>query len=137
MLEMLANGVVNILTPGVLLCLLGGVTVGLILGAIPGLSATMAIALVIPFTYYLTPTQAIVMCLGAFNGGCFAHAPENVFHQRKNKTRINNHQRIAAKRFHFENIDTGRHRKGTHKFPKFCHINRNRGNFHAFAHSIG
>ena len=71
MLEMLANGVANILTPGVLACLLGGVTVGLILGAIPGLSATMAIALVIPFTYYLTPTQAIVMCLGAFNGGCF------------------------------------------------------------------
>ena len=65
MLEMLANGVANILTPGVLACLLGGVTVGLILGAIPGLSASMAIALVIPFTYYLTPTQAIVMCLGA------------------------------------------------------------------------
>ena len=71
MLEMLANGLVNIISPGVLICLLGGVTVGLILGAIPGLSATMAIALVIPFTYYLTPTQAIVMCLGAFNGGCF------------------------------------------------------------------
>ena len=36
MLEMLANGVANILTPGVLACLLGGVTVGLILGAAGG-----------------------------------------------------------------------------------------------------
>ena len=42
-----------------------------ILGAIPGLSATMAIALVIPFTYYLTPTQSLIMLLAAYNAGTF------------------------------------------------------------------
>ena len=61
MLEMLANGVANILTPGVLACLLGGVTVGLILGAIPGLSATMAIALVIPFTFCSSSLKKIAV----------------------------------------------------------------------------
>ena len=33
-----------------------------ILGAIPGLSATMAIALVIPLTYYLTPPSPSSCC---------------------------------------------------------------------------
>ena len=37
---------------------------GLILGATPGLSPTMAVALLIPFTFHLTPTQGLIL-LGA------------------------------------------------------------------------
>ncbi|MDR3073536.1 MAG: tripartite tricarboxylate transporter permease, partial [Deltaproteobacteria bacterium] len=51
--------------------LLVGVTAGIILGAIPGLTATMAIALIIPLTYYMNPVQAFTMIMGAFNGGTF------------------------------------------------------------------
>ena len=44
--------------------LLGGTVGGLILGATPGLSPTMAVALLIPFTFQLEPTQGLIL-LGA------------------------------------------------------------------------
>ena len=68
---MLLQGFVAVLTPINLLFMLGGVVMGLVLGAIPGLTATMAIALVIPMTYYLSPTQSLVMLLAAYNAGTF------------------------------------------------------------------
>ncbi len=46
------------------LLLLGGTIGGLILGATPGLSPTMAVALLIPFTFQLQPTQGLIL-LGA------------------------------------------------------------------------
>ena len=70
-LSMLFDGFVAVLQPENLLYLVGGVLIGVILGAIPGLSATMAIALVIPLTYYLTPTQSLIMLLAAYNAGTF------------------------------------------------------------------
>ena len=36
-----------------------GTVGGLILGATPGLSPTMAVALLIPFTFHLTPVQGV------------------------------------------------------------------------------
>lgn len=71
MVELLFSGFVTILEPGNLIYLIVGVTAGVILGAIPGLTATMAIALVIPLTYYMTPVQSFSMLMGAYNGGCF------------------------------------------------------------------
>jgi len=44
--------------------LLGGTIGGLILGATPGLSPTMAVALLIPFTFHLSPVQGLIL-LGA------------------------------------------------------------------------
>ncbi|MGI6453627.1 MAG: tripartite tricarboxylate transporter permease [Syntrophomonadaceae bacterium] len=71
MLEMLAAGFLSVLTIKNMLFLIGGVCVGIVLGAIPGLSATMAIALVIPLTMTLDPTTSLIMLLGAYNGGIF------------------------------------------------------------------
>ena len=71
MLEMLMNGFAQVLMPGNLIYLFAGVMLGLVLGAIPGLTATMAIALIIPLTFTLEPTQSIIMLLGAFNAGTF------------------------------------------------------------------
>ena len=68
---MLFSGFEAVLMPMNILFLFGGVALGLVLGAIPGLTATMAIALVIPMTYYLTPTQSLVMLLAAYNAGTF------------------------------------------------------------------
>ena len=68
-LSMLFSGFADVLQPANILFLFGGVAVGLVLGAIPGLTATMAIALVIPLTYYLSPTQSLVMLLAAYNAG--------------------------------------------------------------------
>ena len=54
----------GVFEPFALLLLLGGTIGGLILGATPGLSPTMAVALLIPFTFHLTPTQGLIL-LGA------------------------------------------------------------------------
>ena len=70
-LSMLFSGFADVLQPANILFLFGGVAVGLVLGAIPGLTATIAIALVIPLTYYLSPTQSLVMLLAAYNAGTF------------------------------------------------------------------
>ena len=70
-LSMLGEGFLAVLQPENLLYLFGGVIVGMVLGAIPGLTATMAIALVIPLTIYMTPTQSLIMLLAAYNAGTF------------------------------------------------------------------
>ncbi|MEP2942231.1 MAG: tripartite tricarboxylate transporter permease [Hyphomicrobiales bacterium] len=54
----------GVFEPISLMLLLGGTIGGLILGATPGLSPTMAVALLIPFTFHLTPTQGLIL-LGA------------------------------------------------------------------------
>ncbi|QDY70643.1 tripartite tricarboxylate transporter permease [Qingshengfaniella alkalisoli] len=43
----------------VLLAILGGAVYGLFIGAVPGLTATMATALLVPLTFYLDPVPAI------------------------------------------------------------------------------
>lgn len=48
-----------------------GVTAGMIMGAIPGLSDTIAIALLLPFTFYLGVIPGIAMLMGLSKGGNF------------------------------------------------------------------
>ena len=54
---------------------IGAVLIGIIavqlLGAIPGLTATMTVALLIPYTYYLEPWVGIPMLIGMFKGSLF------------------------------------------------------------------
>ncbi len=54
----------GVFEPLSLVLLIGGTVGGLILGATPGLSPTMAVALLIPFTFHLAPTQGLIL-LGA------------------------------------------------------------------------
>ncbi|MEM8750522.1 MAG: tripartite tricarboxylate transporter permease [Pseudomonadota bacterium] len=54
----------GVFEPVSLMLLFGGTVGGLILGATPGLSPTMAVALLIPFTFHLSPTQGLIL-LGA------------------------------------------------------------------------
>ncbi len=54
----------GVFEPVALALLFGGTIGGLILGATPGLSPTMAVALLIPFTFHLAPTQGLIL-LGA------------------------------------------------------------------------
>ncbi len=48
-----------------------GVTSGIIVGALPGLTATMGVALLIPFTFGLDPVRGLLMLLGLFCGGIY------------------------------------------------------------------
>lgn len=64
------------LSPMNLLLAVLGVLGGTIIGALPGLSATMAIAVLVPFTFVMDPASGLIMLgaiyTGAVYGGAFA-----------------------------------------------------------------
>lgn len=55
----------------ILILVLFGVFFGILLAAIPGLTATMGIALLIPYTFTLPPVAGISMLLGIYVGGMY------------------------------------------------------------------
>ncbi len=69
MLESFAIGAQAILDPISLLIIILGVTLGIVFGAIPGLSATMALALFLPITYRMTPISGIILLISLYIGG--------------------------------------------------------------------
>ncbi|MEE9590428.1 MAG: tripartite tricarboxylate transporter permease [Hyphomicrobiaceae bacterium] len=76
-MEPLALGLSLVIDPFNLLLIVGGVIIGVLVGALPGLSSPMAIALLIPFTISLGPIPAISMmaalyCAGTFGGSITA-----------------------------------------------------------------
>jgi len=66
MLQMLGSGLAIVFEPTMLLMVLFAVIIGTIFGALPGVSATMAVALGLPFTYTMEPIQAIVFLVAIY-----------------------------------------------------------------------
>lgn len=64
------------LTPINLLFALAGVVAGTVIGALPGLTATMAVAVLVPFTFTMPPASALIVLgaiyTGAIYGGAYA-----------------------------------------------------------------
>lgn len=83
MLDQLLMGFMTIMEPMNFLAVFMGVLGGMIIGSLPGLTAPMGCALLIPFTYTMMPVPAITMLVslycGAMFGGSIAailvHAP--------------------------------------------------------------
>ena len=48
-----------------------GLTAGVVVGAVPGLTAPMVVALVLPFTFFMDPVSAILLLLGVYKGGIY------------------------------------------------------------------
>jgi len=67
---------IDALTPFNMVLALGGVVLGTIIGALPGLSATMAVAILVPFTFGMSPASGLIalgaIYTGAIYGGSFA-----------------------------------------------------------------
>lgn len=61
-------GLLNSLTPFNLLLAVLGLTGGIIIGALPGLTATMGVALMVPITFGMNPASGLVL-LGAIYSG--------------------------------------------------------------------
>ena len=59
-------GLQAVLQPASLLLILIGVTVGTVIGALPGLSAVSAVALLLPFTFGMEPAQGLVMLAAVY-----------------------------------------------------------------------
>jgi len=62
----------DLLSPHVLLPWLLGMMFGVFVGATPGLTATMAVALIVPFTYHLDPAAGLAMIVGVSFTAIFA-----------------------------------------------------------------
>jgi len=69
MFDYIILGLHNLFTIQNLLLVLAGTVAGMIVGALPGLTATMAVALLVPFTYTMSPIAGLVT-LGAIYMGC-------------------------------------------------------------------
>lgn len=65
MFEAATEALASFADPAMLLYLGAGVLVGLIIGVIPGLGGTGAVAVLLPFVFVLEPNQAIAMIIGA------------------------------------------------------------------------
>ena len=69
----LAGAITQILTPWPFLMMFTGTALGITVGAIPGLTGAMLIALTLPLTFYMEPFNAVVllvaMYVGAISGG--------------------------------------------------------------------
>lgn len=68
MTEFLVPSLLNLIDPFNIVLMLLGLTGGIIIGALPGLSATMGVALMVPVTFVMNPISGLVM-LGAIYAG--------------------------------------------------------------------
>lgn len=65
---MVLQGLFNVITPVTLLLVVVGTAWGLTAGALPGLSASMAVILMLPFTYGMEAVQSIVVLVAVYVG---------------------------------------------------------------------
>lgn len=74
MFEGLLSGLGALADVTVLIMIPVGVVLGIAIGAVPGLSATVGMALFLPFAFSLDPLTGLVMLLGIYNGACYSAA---------------------------------------------------------------
>lgn len=74
-MEMLLQALATLMTAESFLIVLVGVSVGLFIGALPGLTATMALAVLLPFTFSMEALQGLIalgaVYMGSIYGGAF------------------------------------------------------------------
>lgn len=66
------EGMLFALAPLAILANLLGVTLGIVFGALPGLTATMGLALIVPLTFGIPPVVAFSALLGVYVGAVYA-----------------------------------------------------------------
>ncbi|MBE6904980.1 MAG: Tat pathway signal protein [Ruminococcaceae bacterium] len=66
---MFAAGLSLVMNPFCIALIIVGVIVGIIFGSLPGLTATMGIALCLPLTFSMEPIQGLSLMMGIFIGG--------------------------------------------------------------------
>ena len=71
-LDVWAAGLSELMQPSVIMFLFLGVLVGTMIGALPGLSATMGIAIMTPITFWFDPVDGFAMLMGLWNAAIFA-----------------------------------------------------------------
>ena len=65
----MADAFIALFTPNNLMFLFIGTALGIVVGAIPGLTASMLIALTLPLTFHMDPVSAVTLLIGEYVGG--------------------------------------------------------------------
>lgn len=66
------DALLQTLQPSVLLYMMIGVVLGIFIGALPGLTATMGVAILIPLTFWLQPAEGLAMLIAIYCSSIFA-----------------------------------------------------------------
>ena len=69
--ELILSGFSATLQPQNLLFIMIGLLFGVFIGSLPGMTATMGVAVMVPFSYYLPPDTAMLLMSGVFCGAIF------------------------------------------------------------------
>ena len=69
MFELLSHGIIDMLQVKYLLPLAIGSLIGVVGGALPGITITMTVIVVLPFTFGLEPLQGLAAMIGVYVGG--------------------------------------------------------------------
>ncbi len=70
--SLISNTFITIFTTDVFFYCILGVVAGMVIGTLPGLSATMGIAILTPLTFWLEPAQGMAVLLGIYNSAIWA-----------------------------------------------------------------
>ncbi|SHN16554.1 tripartite tricarboxylate transporter permease [Roseibium suaedae] len=70
----LLHALPEVLTFANFMAVIVGVVAGIVVGAMPGLSATMAISVLVPFTFGMSPLVALGLMAGIYNGAMYGGA---------------------------------------------------------------
>jgi putative tricarboxylic transport membrane protein len=73
-MDVVLTGIAGALEPLNLMFIVLGVALGIVIGAIPGMSAPTAIAIAVPLTFAMSPVSAIAFLLGVHKGGEYGGA---------------------------------------------------------------
>ncbi len=71
MWDLWVGAIQNVMNPFTLLCIWGGVLLGVTLGSVPGLNSTMGTALLIPFTFAMSPINGLALLTAVYCGGTY------------------------------------------------------------------
>jgi putative tricarboxylic transport membrane protein len=77
-LNLLADGVLLALAPLNLALILAGVTVGLFIGAMPGLGSVNGVAILLPITFLVPPGSAIIFLAAIYYGAMYGGAISSI-----------------------------------------------------------
>ncbi|GAT67569.1 tripartite tricarboxylate transporter TctA [Planomonospora sphaerica] len=75
---MLLDGFATALTPVNLLYALAGVTLGTLVGVLPGIGPAMTVALLLPITFNVPPAGAFIMFAGIYYGGMYGGSTTSI-----------------------------------------------------------
>ncbi|WP_243153473.1 tripartite tricarboxylate transporter permease [Senegalia massiliensis] len=70
-MNLLMEGLINVLNIQVILILLLGIISGIAIGSLPGLTATMGVALVLPITFGMEAVPGILLLIGVYFGSVY------------------------------------------------------------------